>query len=216
MREALLTETKKPGRPSRKVIEPQEPSTALVAVPKSKHTTLDIYTPLFQRKYPDGIKFDADRMYRFLEAYMATGRVGFACEAASVSAMTVRTVRKEDPLFADAYDHAETVFRDTIEDELFKRAMIGEEEPIIGGRNRDEVVAVVRRKSDRLLERIMNKHLPEYRDNKQLDVNVSGGVLVVGATMTEEEFEKEAAATHMPKEALATMGAIEAEYEDVT
>lgn len=196
-----------------------EKAAAKVKVPKSAHTDVDIYTPIFTREYPKGLKLDADRMFRFLEAYMSHGRFGGAALAAGVSGQTIHNYLEEDPVFADAFDIAESVHRDRIEEEFYHRAMVGDEEPIIGGRNRDEVVATVRRKSERLLEKLINHHLPKYRENKkEIDVNFKGGVLAIGAAMTSEEFEEYAKTVQFPKEALQAAGeeAIEGEYEDVT
>ena len=51
-----------------------------------------------------------------------------------------------------------------MEHEIFRRAQEGWDEPVYGGRYRQEVVGSVRRYSDRLLELRAKALMPEYRD----------------------------------------------------
>ena len=53
------------------------------------------------------------------------------------------------------------------------------------------IPAVVRRFSDKMLEMLAKKNMREYRDNRQVDVNVTGGVLAIPtlAAQTVEDWE---------------------------
>lgn len=67
----------------------------------------------------------------FLLAYQRLGRIAPAAEAAGVSPGAVYRARKVDPDFAAAFDEAEEIVATTIEDELYRRAVEGVEEPIV-------------------------------------------------------------------------------------
>ncbi len=138
-------------------------------------------------------KFDDDSMSRFLNNYMLTGQINTSCRAAGISEETVRRyIRDNSNGFADLFAEAKGMFRDMIETEIQRRAIEGIDEPIIGGKDRDQVVVTVKRYSDRLLEFLAKRHIPEYREKQQLDVNVAGGVMVVPAiTKTDDDWSGE-------------------------
>lgn len=77
---------------------------------------------------------------------------------------------------------------------MYRRAVVGYEEPVRN--NKGEIVGTVRRFSDRLLELYVKRHMSEYREKLSADVNVTGGVLVVGGNMLktkdwEEKYAKQ-------------------------
>jgi len=75
--------------------------------------------------------------------------------------------REEDPEFAKAWDDALDEAASTLENEAWRRATEGVEEPIVGRveRDRDGVVAHVRKYSDSLLTTLLKAHRPEkYRE----------------------------------------------------
>ena len=72
--------------------------------------------------------------------------------------------RQRDPSFAAAWDDAVEVARSEIEHELFRRAQEGVDEPVFGGKYREQIVGTVRKYSDRLLELRARALLPAYRD----------------------------------------------------
>lgn len=145
-------------------------------------------------------RFDEDARTRFLLNYMTSGKVYESARAAGVSEETVRHYAKHNiEGFGDLYDEAKGLFREKIESEIQRRAIEGVDEPIIGGKDRDEVVTYVKRYSDRLLELLAKRHIPEYRDKQQLDVNVSGGVMIVpGRAMTQESWIEATANERLP------------------
>lgn len=66
----------------------------------------------------------------FLEALQATGVVSAACRAAGVSPSTVSYRRKHDVDFEAAFDEAMEIAVDTAEEELWRRAVKGYDEPL--------------------------------------------------------------------------------------
>lgn len=141
-------------------------------------------------------KFDRDARDRFLRNYAATGLVFVSCQAAGVSEETVRAYTRDNlEGFADEYAEAKGLYRDSLEMEIHRRAILGVEEPIIGGKDRDEIVTYVQRYSDRLLEFHAKRHIAEYREKAQIDLNVKSGVIalqVPSASMEEwEELNKD-------------------------
>lgn len=96
---------------------------------------------------------------------------------------TFKDERQRDPVFAAAWEEAVDAARADIEHEIYRRAQEGYDEPVFGGKFREQVVGTVRRYSDRLLELRARALLPAYRDAASLNVNrrvthgVEAGVL---------------------------------------
>lgn len=133
-------------------------------------------------------KFDRDARDRFLRNYAATGLVFVSCRAAGVSEETVRHYTRDNiEGFADEYAEAKGMYRDSLEAEIHRRAVLGVEEPIIGGKDRDEIVTTVQRYSDRLLEFHAKRHIQEYREKAQIDLNIKSGVIALQAPSTSAE-----------------------------
>jgi len=136
-------------------------------------------------------KFDQDARERFLRSYEKTGLVFVSCQAAGVSEETVRAYTRDNiENFADMYAEAKGRYRDSLEAEIHRRAVLGVEEPIIGGKDRDEIVTYVQRYSDRLLEFHAKRHIAEYREKSQIELNVKSGVIALQApSASAEEWE---------------------------
>ena len=154
------------------------------------------------------IKFDDDQKLIFLEHLSETGLKGSAARIAGVSLACVKNHLDNDPEFADEYDHALEDYADKIADEVKRRGQVGWEEPVFfkGQRvtepvlNKDGTEALneegkpilryvtVTKFSDRLLELEAKKSNPAYREKQTIDLNASGGgVLVAPAGKTPEE-----------------------------
>jgi len=98
---------------------------------------------------------------RFLDEL---GECGSVCEAARRARMPRASLyrrRADDPEFAKAWDQALEMAYDLLHDEAMRRAIEGVEKPVF---YRGEQVAVVRRKSDRLLMFLMRAHRPARYD----------------------------------------------------
>ena len=123
-------------------------------------------------------KFDDDAKRRFLAHYRENGRLTDAAIASGVIYKTARRHIVNDPAFAEEVEDAKMAYRDRISAEVFRRGVEGWDEPVY---QRGERVGYVRRYSDRMLEIHAKRFEPEYRDKQQVDMNHSGGVLVVGS-----------------------------------
>ncbi len=119
---------------------------------------------------PNNIKFDDKRKMAFLRIYSETGQWMKACEAVEMSRCAVNRHRRNDPVFAVACEEAKQHFCGKLEDEMFRRAVEGIEEPIMGGRHKDEVVATVRKYSDPLLIKLSQRHIPEMNPDRNVKI----------------------------------------------
>ena len=71
---------------------------------------------------------------RFLEELADTGSVSTAASVAGTSRTRVYELRKADPTFASAWQDAEEIAVDRLEDEARRRALEGVPEPLVSGR----------------------------------------------------------------------------------
>jgi hypothetical protein len=101
------------------------------------------------------LKRTRDRQERFLTVLADTGNVTAAVAAAGTSRTRVYELRKTDIAFAAAWDEAEEIATDRLEDEARRRAIEGVAEPLVSAgklvRGDDGQPLTVRRYSDNLL-----------------------------------------------------------------
>lgn len=84
----------------------------------------------------------------FIEALRTLGHVGKACEVAKISRNTAYIYRRNDPQFAKDWDTAIEDAAWSLEDEAWRRAREGVDEPII---YKGQIIATQKRYSDTLL-----------------------------------------------------------------
>jgi hypothetical protein len=102
------------------------------------------------------------RQGAFLAAYEKCGRVCEAAEAADIARQTHYDWLKNDPSYKLAFEQSEVIVGQNLMDEAVRRAMHGWEEPTTVAGS----AVLVRRFSDRLLERLLEAHHPEkFRAN---------------------------------------------------
>lgn len=127
--------------------------------------------PKEKRHQRSGVRFSARKRKKFIAALEQLPNVTRACAAAGVSKQTAYTARNVDPDFRDAWDKALSNGIEQAEDELFRRAVEGVEEPVFYEGKR---VDVVRKYSDLLLIFLLKGHKPEkYRDNYNVTVSAN-------------------------------------------
>ena len=108
----------------------------------------------------------------FLAALAKNGVVSYACEAADTTNVTAYSHRKKDPVFAAAWAEALEGAIQRLEQEAFRRAVDGVEEPVF---HKGVICGRIKKYSDTLLIFLMKANRPEkYRD--RFDVNISGTV----------------------------------------
>jgi len=154
----------------------------------------DNLTPAKRRRNRAPAKFDAKRKARFLEHYAKTGLFMQSAKACGVSYMTAKRHYDADKAFANLIDDAKDVFNESLEAEAVRRATKGVVEPVFGSTTKEvpkadgkgmKVVRTMgriggkRKYSDTLLQFVMKKHMPEYRENMTVNQNVRG-MLVTG------------------------------------
>lgn len=140
----------------------------------------------------------AKHVEMYLETLRTTGRKYDSCAAAGMSYTWLKKLR-QDPEFVGWEEEAMEAYRDAICKEAHRRAVDGWDEPIIGGKDKDVVVTTVRRYSDRLLELLLKRHIPEFREKWEGEVKVTGGVLVApAAPASPEEWAKRWGGERLP------------------
>lgn len=136
------------------------------------------------------IKFDDDAKRRFIEHFAKHNRKTHACKAAGVCLQTVDIHYEKDPEFAAAYDAAIVEYRDRIMEHAEDLMINGVKTPIIGGKDRDEVVGHKIEYPVNLLAMEMRRVEPGFKDRSEVDLKGGGGVLVVPANAAADEWTK--------------------------
>jgi hypothetical protein len=108
---------------------------------------------------------------RFLAQLAKTGNVSQACKAARVGRKHVYTVRQQDPEFADRWLDAIDQAADGLEQEAYRRAVLGWDEEVYTNTGYQ---GTVHKFDSSLLQLMLKASKPEkYREN----IKISGGVL---------------------------------------
>lgn len=108
----------------------------------------------------------------YLEVLEKTGLYIRAADAVGCRPIDCEFYRKDHPEFEELVQEALERFRAGIVEEAHRRAVIGVEKPIIGGRNRDEIVAKEVVHSDRLMELFLKRGKSEdFRDKQEVTLN---------------------------------------------
>jgi hypothetical protein len=114
------------------------------------------------------LKLTKEIQQRFLEALAETGSVSTATAVAGTSRTRVYELRKADPTFASAWEEAEEIAVDRLEDEARRRALEGVPEPLVSAgklvRDDEGQPIIVRRYSDNLLLSLLKAHRPPRRE----------------------------------------------------
>lgn len=118
------------------------------------------------------MEFTAEKQATFLKALARRGIVAAACRAARVSRTTVYERRRDDAEFAAAWEEAEEIAADVLEEEGWRRAHNGTLKPVY---YQGDEVGAVREYSDTLLIFLLKSRNPKkFKDN--LDVNHRGTI----------------------------------------
>jgi hypothetical protein len=107
------------------------------------------------------------RQQRFIKALSKTGNVTKAAALARASRTRIYERRRVDPVFAAAWEDAEEVAADRLEDEARRRAVEGVPEPLVSAgklvRDDDGQPIIIRRYSDNLLLALIKARRPPPR-----------------------------------------------------
>jgi hypothetical protein len=114
------------------------------------------------------LKLTQARQQCFLKALADTGSVTAAVAVAGTSRTRVYELRKTDPAFVTAWQEAEEIAADRLEDEARRRAVEGVPEPLVSAgklvRDDDGQPIAIRRYSDNLLLALLKAHRPARRE----------------------------------------------------
>lgn len=139
-------------------------------------------------KVKKGLKFDEVKRGIFLRELAHHGRKTSACIAAGVSITTVNYAIDSDPDFNEATAHALLAYQDRLishhQDLLFNGI------PKYRYDNKGNLIEETRDYPIRLIELELKKHDEGYRDKRDVNMNVSGGVLIAPAETNVEDWEK--------------------------
>lgn len=106
------------------------------------------------------------------QRYVAAQSIGFTFQG-------VEHHLKKDPEFQHLFDAAMALYRDKLDNEIRRRGVDGWDEPVFNYKS-GEVMGVIRKYSDRLLELHAKRHISEYRTPELIEATVkTSGVLVV-------------------------------------
>ena len=114
------------------------------------------------------LKLTRARRENFLKVLADTGSVTAAVAATGTSRTRVYELRKADTAFVAAWDEAEDIATDRLEDEARRRAVEGVAEPLVSAgklvRGDDGQPIMVRRYSDKLLLELLRAHRRPQRE----------------------------------------------------
>lgn len=145
------------------------------------------------------VKFDDVRKGIYLNHLRQFGRKQQACDCAGVCFQTVQDHIDNDPEFAAAREAALNNYRDIVQ-ELAYKLMNGIKKPIVGGKDKDEIITHELVHATNLLAMEMRKTNAEYKERSEVDLNnKGGGVLVVPAGISPEDFVKQEMARNATK-----------------
>lgn len=125
------------------------------------------------------VKFTPKRREKFLELLRQQPNVSRAARMVAVTRRAVYDWRNNHPDFKAEWDDAVQEGCDLLEEEAWRRACEGYDEPV---HYQGERVDMVRRYSDRLMERLLEAHRPEKYARRQ-ELTGPGGEPLAAATV---------------------------------
>ena len=133
--------------------------------------------------------FTKTKKEMFIIELATIGVVVLAAEQAGVSLSTVYNHKNPNSVmydedFEEAWAIAVEEYNGSVEKEIHERAIVGWEEPVFGGKDRDIVVGHVRKKSDGLLKTLAKRRMPkEYGD--KVEIAQAAGTVGIGTEIAD-------------------------------
>jgi hypothetical protein len=136
-----------------------------------------------------GAKKRRDWKPLFLEWFAKTGNVSLSAQKAKVNRQHVYTARESDEAFATAWDEAEEVAVDALEEEARRRAHDGWDEPVF---YKGEQAGTIRKYDSTLLIFLLKARRPQtYRENTRVE-----NFNFDPSELTDEQLERIAGGEH--------------------
>jgi hypothetical protein len=145
------------------------------------HFTIEDIRPimdLLPKPHHSNTKYTADMCVDILNAIATCGVLYRAAAACGGTFVGWRWNTENVPELKKLEEKAMDIYRERLSLAIHNRAVDGWLEPVYFQGN---LAGYRRQFSDRLLELHAKRHMPEYRDKHEVDMNVKGGVLVVPA-----------------------------------
>lgn len=120
----------------------------------------------------------------YLLKLATTGRKAFAAAHAGTTNRTVCDHKKKDPTFAASCQEAMEYFRDILVGEMYRRGVVGYDEEVLGGKNKDQIFKL-KRYSDKMLTTLGQIHI------KQLQRDSTAAVVVAPPKIVNNQFDTE-------------------------
>lgn len=151
----------------------------------------DVLKPTFMSvQRQKHLKFTDEVAERYLQRLADGGGKMASAQEVGVSYDTIYRWERDEPEFARMVKDALVQFtEEKLERPAIQRATEGVEEPIIGGKFKDEIITTVRRPSDNLLIHLMKVYHPE-RHNPAKDVNLKGTLLTGNVDLSGASTDK--------------------------
>jgi len=116
------------------------------------------------------------------------GSKSLCAEAIGITTGCINEHLRVDPVFKEMYEEAREAWVDeNLLKEAIRRAIDGDEKKIFGGKDKNELLYIEKRRSDRLLELLLKANRKEFRNNYEgtPEENGSvGGVMIVPSAPT--------------------------------
>ena len=126
---------------------------------------------------------------RYLNELKATCNYTKAAECIDLSVAWLKEIRKRDSEFEAACENAIAEGIDLLEHEVVRRGFRGIDKPVYWQGIR---IDTVKEYSDTLAKFVLESYRPEkFRESKSLNVNHTGGVLLIPASMSLEDWAKQ-------------------------
>lgn len=117
-----------------------------------------------------------EALITFFEHVQTTGQLNRAAEKAGICMSTINRLRRTDSEFDEMVKEYHGLFCDRMEGRAYKLAFDGWDEDVIG---KDGSIITTKWMHDsRLAELLLKRNIREFNPNVQVDVAVSGGVLI--------------------------------------
>jgi hypothetical protein len=118
-----------------------------------------------------------EHIERYLQVLSDTGLMNQAAAEAGLSYNTILRLRKLDDVFREYHDEAMEQYKESLVREAHRRAVDGWQEPVFSQRLGTQI-GTIQRYDSRLLELMLKRHIPEFREKFEGEIKISGGVLV--------------------------------------
>lgn len=135
-------------------------------------------------------RITVDLLEKYIERVKAHGSLTRAAREVHITSRAIEQYANVDPTFADLQRDAVDAYNESVEKAVHDHAVEGIEEPVY---QMGKLVGTKKVYSERLLELLAKRRMPEYRDKQQpvVDVRIEGGVVVVPQpARSEADFAK--------------------------